>query len=47
MIDAHIELIEAMLAFICNKLGDTDELGDFLREWSRVKSNADETRRDR
>ena len=40
MIDAHIELIEAMLAFICNKLGDTEELGDFLREWSRVKDKS-------
>lgn len=40
MIDAHIELIEAMLAFICNKLGDTEELGDFLREWSKVKNKS-------
>ena len=43
MIDAHIELIEAMLAFICNKLGDTEELGDFLREWQMVK---DKSKRD-
>jgi len=40
MIDAHIELIEAMLAFICNKLGDTEELGAFLREWSKVKNKS-------
>lgn len=40
MIDAHIELIEAMLAYIANKLGDTGELGDFLREWSKMNNKS-------